>query len=338
MSISEPDFHLLREALFNRPTPRIPFIELGIHPTVKTTILGSPFQTISDDIWFMRKMGYDFIKIQPRVSFDFNRQQLTDQPHRSWSAEHEGLITNQQQFENYKWPQAEDIDYSVFEEARSQVPENMGVIGQYGDIFTSVWELMGFEAFALAIYEDPALIEALFERVGTLIISMFEHMAEMDWVGVLWYSDDIAYVSGPMVSPAFLRQHFFPLLKQIGRLAANQAKPFIYHTDGDVRSIMEDIIDSGVTALHPIEPKSMNIAEIKQKYGDRLCLCGGIDLDMLTRGDPDEVVRTTNEMIDLFENEGGYCLGSSNSIPDYINIRNYKLMLKTALERRKTAD
>jgi uroporphyrinogen decarboxylase len=97
---------------------------------------------------------------------------------------------------------------------------------------------------------------------------------------------------------------------------------------------MEDIIDSGVTALHPIEPKSMDIVEIKQQFGDRLCLCGGIDLDMLTRGDPDQVVRSTNKMIDLFGKGGGYCLGSSNSIPDYINIRNYKLMLKTALECR----
>jgi uroporphyrinogen decarboxylase len=334
MKEHNPDFIRFRQTLFNEDAGSVPLIELGIDPSVKSKILGYPFRTIKDDIKFMRSMGYDFIKIQPKFNLPLNRQQLDGSPEREWSSEHSGLITNKEEFEKYPWPRVEDIDYSLFEEARTIMPDNMGVIGQYGDIFTNVWEMMGFETFALAIYEDVDLVNLLFERIGTLIISMFENMAEMDWVGVLWYSDDIAYVSGPMINPALLKKYFFPLLKKIGALSRQYHKPFIYHTDGDIRSVMFDIINSGVSALHPIEPKAMDILEIKKSYGDKLCLCGGIEVDMLARGSADEIVNRTKKMIRDIGQGGGYCLGSSNSIPDYVNIDNYKVMIETALKER----
>ena len=334
MRENSPNFDRLRQTLFNKDVGTVPLIELGIDPSVKSTILGYPLQTLEDDIKFMRLMGYDFIKIQPKFNLPLNRQQLSGQSQRLWSSEHSGLITNQDQFDAYPWPRIEDTDYSLFETARGLVPDDMGIIGQYGDIFTNVWEMMGFETFALAIYEDPDIVSSLFSRIGNLVVSMFENMAQMDWVGVLWYSDDIAYVSGPMINPAVLREHFFPLLKKIGNLAAAYNKPFIYHTDGDIRRVMSEIIDSGVTAVHPIEPKSMDIMEIKKLYGDKLCLCGGIEVDMLARGSSDEIIRITKKMINDVGPGGGYCLGSSNSIPDYVNIDNYKLMIETALRER----
>ena len=53
----------------------------------------------------------------------------------------------------------------------------MGVIGQYGDIFTMTWEMMGFETFSINLFEQPDLIEKLNNQVGELVLSMFEVMA-----------------------------------------------------------------------------------------------------------------------------------------------------------------
>jgi uroporphyrinogen decarboxylase len=329
-----PDFERLRQTLFNKDAGTVPLIELGIDPGVKAAILGHPLKTPQDDIEFMRLMGYDFIKIQPKFNLPLNRQQLSGQSQRLWSSEHSGLVTNMQEFENYPWPKTEDTDYAAFEAASKVLPDDMGIIGQYGDIFTNVWEMMGFETFALAIYENPELVQLLFDRIGNLIVSMFEIMAEMEWVGALWYSDDIAYVSGPMINPDLLKIYFFPVLRRIGALAAAYNKPFIYHTDGDIRSIMSEIIECSVTALHPIEPKAMDISEIKNTFGHQLCLCGGIEVDMLARGSSDEIIGMTKKMIREIGKGGGYCLGSSNSIPDYVNIHNYKLMVETALKER----
>ena len=330
-----PNFENLQKTLLNKKSSYIPMIELGIDPTIKEKILGRPILQPKDDIDFMLQAGYDFVKIQPEIVINLNRQVLqniaqpADSQDRAWSPEGAGLITNWEEFDKYVWPKKEDINYSRFEKTNKVLPENMGIIGQYGDIFTNVWELMGFETFAMAIYEQPDLVEALFEKTSDLILSMFDTMADMETVGILWYSDDIAYSSNLMVSPDFLRKHFFPILTHIGKLARKRGIPFIYHTDGVLWDVMDDFIDCGVNALHPIEPKSMDIYEVKEKYGDQLCLCGGVEVDLLCRGTQSEVADLSKKYMKEIGSYGGYCLGSSNSIPNYINLENYQTLLVT---------
>ena len=338
--LRRPDFSRLVTTLFAGKADVVPMIELGIHPLVKEAILGRPVSTVRDDIEFMSGMGYDFIKIQPSISFRLDLPEAKvpgvaalykNAPDRAWATEHKGVITSWEEYERYPWPNVNDIDYRRFEEARVALPEDMGIIGQYGDIFTVVWELMGFETFAFAVYEQPDLVHALFERVGGLIMSMFETMATMEWVGALWFSDDIAYTGGPLLNPEFFRKHFFLFLRKIGDLARKRSIPFIYHSDGVLWSMMDDIVGSGVTALHPIEPKSMDIREVKSRYGDRLCLCGGVEVDTLARGTPDDVRSLVRQYIAEVAPGGGWCAGSSNSIPEYVPVPNYIAMVETVL-------
>ncbi len=330
-----PDFVNLQNTLLNKKSKYVPMIELGIDPTIKAKFLGRPILTPEDDIEFMLNAGYDFVKIQPEIVINLNRQMLqntgqeNDSHDRAWSPEGEGLITNWEEFEKYSWPNKDHINYSRFEVMRDKLPENMGIIGQYGDIYTNVWELMGFETFAMAIYEQPDLVQAIFDKMSDVILSMFNTMADMDFIGALWYSDDIAYSSNLMVSPDFLRVHFFPILKHIGDLTREKNIPFIYHTDGVLWDVMEDFINCGVTALHPIEPKSMDIYQVKQKFGDSLCLCGGVEVDLLARGSSQEIIELATKYIEEIGTNGGYCLGSSNSIPNYVNFDNYQAMLTT---------
>lgn len=341
-NIRPPNFERLSSTLMNRQADAIPLIELGIDPLIKEKILRRPFNcdSIEDEIVFMQAMGYDFIKIQPIIHFNVSRQKIkktpdsvhkNTSPDRAWSAEHVGIISSWEDFEKYPWPKIEDIDYSRFELARKILPDNMGIIGQYGDIFTTTWEMMGFETFAMAIYDNPELVQVIYKRVGKIILSMFETMADMDWVGILWYSDDIAYSSGPMVNSDFFRSYLFPDLKYIGALCRKKSIPFIYHTDGVLWEVMSDILNSGVTALHPIEPKSMDIFEVKEKIGSQLCLCGGVDVDLLSRGSKADVIDIVIKYIENIASGGGYCVGSSNSIPEYVKVENYLAMIETTI-------
>jgi uroporphyrinogen decarboxylase len=337
----QPNIEKLQDTLFNRKTNLIPLIELGIDPYIKSKILGRPLQSLQDDVEFMYHVGYDFVKIQPQINFNIQTQNVaktveslntgpaTD---RSWAPESEGIIKDWSGFESYPWPEKSEIDYSIFEDVQSLLPEGMGVIGQYGDIFTLAWEMMGFENFAMAIYEQPDLVSALFDKISDLILSMFDTMADMDWVNVLWYSDDIAYSSGLMINPDILRKYFFPILSHIGKVAEKRAIPFIYHSDGVLWDVMNDIIQSGVKALHPIEPKSMDMLEVKEKVGEKLCLCGGVEVDVLARGSEREVIDLVEKWLSEVGVKGGYCAGSSNSIPEYVNLDNYKAMVRTVLE------
>ncbi len=318
---------------------RIPNVELGIHPSIKERLLGRPVNTLADDAAFWEKAGYDYIKLQPVANFDPSGKKTAQaaQPEGGdvsfqWASESKGIIGSMDDFEQFQFPEKTDFDYSRFEQVKALLPGGMGVIGQYGDIFTMTWEMMGFETFSLALFDNPGLITALNDKIGDLVYSMFEYFAQSDAVDVIWYSDDIAYQGGLLMSPDVLHRYFFPWLKKIGELAKAHGKPFLYHSDGILYDVMEDIIDCHVDALHPIEPQAMELAEVKERFGDRLCLMGHVDVDLLCRGTTEEVREQVRKNIEVAGYNGGYCVGSGNSIPHYVNYENYLAMLEAARE------
>ena len=315
-------------------------IELGVHPRVKERFLGREVKTLQDDVAFWRKAGYDYVKIQPAADFNPGKIGLADHltynqdgtTLRKWASENNGVISNFEDLERYVWPSKSDFDYGKFEQVRALLPDGMGVIGQYGDIFTMTWEMMGFETFSLAIYENPDLVKALNDKIGELVLSMFEYFAQSDAVDAIWFSDDIAFTEGLLVSPDTLHAYFFPWLRRIGDLAHKANKPLLYHTDGLLWDVFEEIISCGVDAIHPIEPKAMNIAEVKRRYGDKLCLLGNVDVDLLARGTREDIRRVVKANIEAAGYNGGYCVGSGNSIPEYVLYDNYIALLDASRE------
>ncbi len=335
-----PDIGNFTNTLRRRTAAYIPLGELGVHPLIKEQLIGHPIVSLADEVEFWYRGGYDYVKLQPAADFDPARRgpagnvtvSLDGAVSRRWASEGKGAITSPDDFEHYLFPSRNDFDYSRFEAIRRLLPEGMGVIGQYGDIFTMTWEMMGFETFSLAIFEQPDLVEQINTTVGNLVLSMFEYFSDSDAVDVLWYSDDIAYNQGPMVSPSVLRKYFFPWLRKIGYLAKSHEKPLIYHTDGAILALLPEIIDCGVDAIHPIDPKAMSLEEVKIGFGDRLCLIGNVDVDLLARGTPEQVRTIVRRSIEVAGKGGGYIVGSGNSIPEYVTIENYLAMIHAARE------
>lgn len=321
----------------------IPMAELGIHPEIKARFLGRDIITVQDEIEFWYKAGYDYVKLQPKADFNPAKIGVSDKKSFkedgtlsfNWASEGKGVISSFEDFEKFVFPKAEDFDYSNFEMVKKYLPDGMGIIGQYGDIFTMTWEMMGFEAFSFALFENPQLIKALNDKLGELVLSMFQYFAESDVVDIIWFSDDIAYTNGLLMSPEVLDEYFFPWLKKIGDLCKKFNKPLIYHTDGVLFEVFDKIIECGVNAIHPIEPKAMKIKDVKEKYGEKLCLIGHVDVDLLARGTKDEVVEVIKNNIKQAWNNTGYCVGSGNSIPQYVNYDNYIAMLNYMKQIRK---
>ncbi len=340
MKLKRPDIEAFVKTLKRGKADYVPLAELGIHPTVKEKILGRPINSIKDDVDFWHAAGYDYIKLQPDADFNPSKIGMEKKPVEkvdgafsfNWATEGKGIISDSESFEKYHFPGKEDFGYAKFDQIKSHLPEGLGVIGQYGDIFTMTWEMMGFEAFSFALFENPDLIRTLNDKLGELVLSMFENFAQHDAVDVLWYSDDIAYTNGLLMPPDVLDQYFFPWLKKVGDLARQYNKPLIYHTDGILYDVFDKIIECGVDAIHPIEPKAMEIADVKEKYGDKLCLIGHVDVDILSRGTAEEVRQKVKDNIETAAYNGGYCIGSGNSIPEYVIIDNYKALLEASKE------
>ncbi len=336
----KPDIENFIRTLRNGKSEFIPIAELGIHPIIKKKLIGKEILTLEDDIEFWHKAGYDYIKIQPKADFNplkigvSNKLIYNDDGtvFREWASEGKGVISNQQDFDKYFFPSKSDFDYTSFEKIKSILPEGMGVVGQYGDIFTMTWEMMGFATFSLALFENPGLIERLNNKIGELVLSMFEYFVQSENVDAIWYSDDVAYTNGLLVSPDVLGKFFFPWLKKIGELAMKYNKPFIFHSDGILFDVMDKIIDCRVDAIHPIEPKAMDITDVENRYGNKLCLIGNIDVDLLARGTEEEIRKNVLDNIEKVGLNGGYCVGSGNSIPEYVKFENYITMIEAVKE------
>ncbi|MBK7629492.1 MAG: nucleoside 2-deoxyribosyltransferase [Ignavibacteriales bacterium] len=338
--IVSPNINAFLNTLRKEKVNYYPLAELGVHPKIKEQFLSKSILNLKDEIQFWHQAGYDYVKLQPKADFNPMRIGLGNNVSynddgtifRKWASENNGVISNLDDFQKYVFPSISDFDFSNFEKIKSILPDGMGVVGQYGDIFTMTWEMMGFESFSIALFENEDLVKTLNDHLGERVLCMFEYFAQSDVVNAIWYSDDIAYTNSLMVSPAILDKYFFPWLIKIGDLAKKYNKPFIFHSDGILYDVIDKIIDCGVDAIHPIEPKAMNIADVKKRYGNKLCLIGNIDVDLLSRGTTDEIKNNVYKNIEEAGLNGGYCVGSGNSIPEYVKLENYMAMIETVKE------
>ena len=148
-------------------------------------------------------------------------------------------------------------------------------------------------------------------------------------------NDDWGFKTQPMLSPAQLRQYVFPWLKTVGDLCKKMDIPLIFHSDGNLTAVVDDIVAAGVNGLHPIQPNAMDIITLKKNYGDRLCFLGNIDMDIMTRGTEKDVAELVMKNLRNIAPGGGYLLGASNSVPEYIPLKNYNAMRETALKYGK---
>ena len=359
--MSGPDFknRFLKTILLQGEADRVPLAELGIHKDVKKAFLGGQKRGLEGEVKFWVEAGYDYIPIgiglatmwvpanlresraegaetvqlaTRKTSSDYSKFS-SEETQRTWIEEGKGTISTMSDFESYKWPTPEDIDYAIIDKIGSLLPEGMKIIALMGDIITPLYSLTGFETFYNSVYEDPELLANMFERVGTIQYEIFKRIIKHEQVGAVWTGDDIAYSENLMVSPKLLRQHLFPWYKKMGALCKEVNKPMLFHSDGKLYDVIDDIIDCGFCALHPIEPKAMDINYVKKTWGDKLCIIGNIDLAYtLTLGTPQEVEEEVKQRIHDLAPGGGYCVSSSNSVTEYVPLENYNAMREAVLK------
>ena len=161
-------------------------------------------------------------------------------------------------------------------------------------------------------------------------------MAGMDKVGAVMISDDLGFKTQTLVSPAYLRKYVLPLHKKQAQIIHAAGKPAILHSCGQLESIMEDIIeDVRIDARHSFEDAIMPVTEFKKRYGGRIGILGGFDIDRLCRSTEQEVRDHTRMLLKECGSDGGYALGSGNSIAAYMPIENYLAMIDEAWRLRE---
>ncbi|MFQ5796710.1 MAG: uroporphyrinogen decarboxylase family protein [Candidatus Bipolaricaulia bacterium] len=143
---------------------------------------------------------------------------------------------------------------------------------------------------------------------------------------------DFAYNRGPFFSPTHFQTFYGPVLKELTEVCHRHGIAFIKHSDGNINPILETIVEAGVDGLHAIEPRAgMDIGALKERYRDRLTLCGNVDCGLtLCEGSEDEVRQSVREIIRAAAPGGGFTLTSSNTIHAGVKPENYLAMLDEA--------
>ncbi|MGQ9515122.1 MAG: uroporphyrinogen decarboxylase family protein [Thermoproteota archaeon] len=256
---------------------------------------------------------------------------------RAWANEHIGVIANWDDFRKFKWEDPDEIaEESIegLEWACDHVPPGMGIVTGAGSVLEPVMWLMGIKNFYISLYKQPDLVDAMFKKVGELSIARFKLAAKTGKnILALWGSDDWGYRDGLMISPAMMRRWVFPIHKQQAEIAHSRGSLYLLHSCGNLKAIMDDIIDYiKVDAKHSFEDTYLPVVEAKRLYGKRIGIIGGVDMDFLSRRSMNEVRAYVSNILKICKQGGGYCLGSGNTIANYVPLENYLTMLDVGLE------
>lgn len=254
---------------------------------------------------------------------------LTRQAGRNYMDEHTGPITNWEQFESYPWPDvtapAATADLDWFEE---NLPEDMCISCMTGHFAENLAWLMGYETLCYALYDDRELVEAIYRKVTDLHVAELRRFLSFERVKIIWGSDDMGHKTGLLISPDDMRQFVLPGHKLLAEMAHDAGRIYMLHSCGNLSDIVDDLIhDVKLDAKHSFEDTIEDVRDAKQTYGRHMALLGGIDMDFLCRADEAAVRKRVRDTVAACMPGGGYCLGTGNTVANYVPLDNYLAMV-----------
>lgn len=169
-----------------------------------------------------------------------------------------------------------------------------------GELFEAAWRLRGLENFLFDLIERPDWAHCMLDRLTALAISNAKALA-MAGVDVLSLDDDVGMPCSMMMSPETWRAFFKSRMAKI-IAEARLVKPdlrILFHSDGWFEPIVEDLIDIGVQAINPLQPETMGAARIRERFGPKLALWGGIGSQAtFSRSRPEDIRQLVRRLIE----------------------------------------
>jgi uroporphyrinogen decarboxylase len=345
----KPDWEALVRCIRREETPeRVHHIELFLDPEMQMAIcerFGLLDGLDPDDDFFLPKqqiriqrfLGYDYVRCGlENLNVPLKRMIIDDTADlerdsgRSFMEESKGPITNWEEFEAYPWPDPNAAETRMLEWYENNLPDDMCVIGSGG--FAHFCEyltwMMGYESLCYALYDQRNLVAAISERLIDLFRIVIGRMLEFDRVKIIWGSDDMGFRSGTLIGPQDMREFVLPGHKLMAQMSHTAGRPYLLHSCGDLSAIEKDLIeDVGIDAQHSFEDTIVSVVDFKHRYGDRIAALGGIDMDFMCRASEEQVRQRVRKTLAACMPGGGYCLGTGNSVANYIPVGNYLAML-----------
>jgi len=228
--------------------------------------------------------------------------------------------------------------HQTFLRTQSQIDDTVNLLAQHGIGLDNIRHLLGLELFCYVYADAPERISEALEAMTMRNIAECHAIADAELSPVVLTYGDIAHKLRLIHSPDFLRSEFFPRLKRLNDAWHEHGLKCLFHSDGYLMEVMDDLIEAGIDGLNPIETVAgMSLREFREQYGDRLFLAGGIDMSqLLSNGTPDEVREVCREAVrDAYP---GYFMGSTTEADNSCTLENLLAMYEVAMEGIQAAE
>ena len=331
----EPDFNQLLKVLRREKPDRPVLFEYFTNGTLNEYLAGRKNpdpddldETIAITIEAFINAGYDYVTIPARF-YRAMKFPAASKVHKATVSQNEGvMITDRTTFESYPWPDPELGDFDTFYRFAPLLRKGMKFISPGpGGVLENVIDLVGFERLCFLLFEDETLVRDIFDAVGSRLVRFYEIISNVETIGALIVNDDWGFKTQIMLDPGSMNSHVFPWHKKIVSAIHLNEKPAILHSCGNLETVMDYLIDElKYDAKHSWEDTICPVEKGWKRWGERIAILGGIDMDFLVRFTPEEISHRSVEMLKLTGSKG-YALGSGNSIPAFVPIENYLAMI-----------
>ncbi|AQQ71627.1 methylcobalamin:coenzyme M methyltransferase [Limihaloglobus sulfuriphilus] len=331
-----PDFQNLLRVLERKKPDEPTLFEFFLNPDLYRELAGADIAAMEPDFDFLgcglvkinafKNAGYDYVQANG-CDMRFVTEAPESRESISLNAGH--AITDHESFKSFQWPDPGSYDYSRLETVKEDLPAGMKlVVSGPGGVLENAISLVGFERLCMMLIDSPALAEKIFGEIGERLAGYYKICAGYDSVGALISNDDWGFKTQTMFSPEYMRKYVTGWHKKIAQICHQANKPVILHSCGNVGAVMDDIIsDIGYDAKHSYEDAIEPVEDFYERFGDKIAVLGGIDLDYLCTASETQIRDRCLKMLERASKRGGYALGTGNSVPHYVPKEKYYAMI-----------
>jgi hypothetical protein len=247
------------------------------------------------------------------------------------------LLRRTRQIECAPWnPQAERARYHAhMADLQRRVGDTVIIDYPVGDGFCDAWSKLTLPLFAYLYAEDPRVVHDFVQARTDWAVRWIQAVADPALSPVALIAEDFSTKQGPIFSPALLRKEHFPGVSRLAEAWHSRGMKVIYHSDGNFRLVIPDLIETGVDGFYCLEPAvGMDIVEFRRRWPEHFW-AGGIDgVDLMEQGTPEQVRAEVHRVIretDALQ-RGGIFVDTSAEINPPIKVENYVAMIQAAGE------
>lgn len=201
-------------------------------------------------------------------------------------------------------------------------------------LFERLWSYVGMENALVYMLTEKEFVHELLDKICEFDLKVIDLFNEYPFDGI-YFGDDWGQQKGMIMGAPLWREFIKPRLKKMYERAKTNGKFVLQHSCGDIQDVFEDLIEIGLDCYQTFQPEIYNIAQIKEKFGSRLCFWGGISTQAdLPSASPERLRLIIRNTVEIMRKGGGYILAPTHAIPQDVPPENVIAMLEEFRDQR----